>query len=305
MEGEFEIVLANAQRLKAIPRKKTDIMDCKRIANLLRYGLVPNSFIPPKEIRELRDLNRTRRKLVGMMTSEKNRLVKVLESANIKLSSVVSKIYGVSSLAMIRSLLEKDKLSRDEISMMAKGKLKKKVDLLEKALNGKITDHHRFLLGMHLENIDHLAKQIKKMDEEIERKMVPFQKESKLIQTIPGISDVNASAILAEIGVNMSQFPDEAHLSSWAGVCPENNESAGKKKSGKTQKGNSFLKGALTESAWAASKTKASSYGAIYHNIVRRRGKKRALVALAHRMLIDVFADSILTPLYKEKPIRF
>ena len=289
MEGEFEIVLANAQRLKAIPRKKTDIIDCKRIANLLRYGLVPNSFIPPKEIRELRDLNRTRRKLVGMMTSEKNRLVKVLESANIKLSSVVSKIYGVSSLAMIRSLLEKDKLSREEISLMAKGKLKKKVDLLEKALNGKITDHHRFLLGMHLENIDHLAKQIKKMDEEIDRKMVPFQNESKLIQTIPGISDVNASAILAEIGVNMSQFPDEAHLSSWAGVCPGNNESAGKKKSGKTQKGNSFLKGALTESAWAASKTKASSYSAIYHNIVRRRGKKRALVALAHRMLIDIY----------------
>jgi transposase len=289
MEGDFEIVLANAQRLKAIPRKKTDIIDCKRIANLLRYGLVPNSFIPPKEIRELRDLNRTRRKLVGMMTSEKNRLVKVLESANIKLSSVVSKIYGVSSLAMIRSLLEKDKLSREEISLMAKGKLKKKVDLLEKALNGKITDHHRFLLGMHLENIDHLAKQIKKMDEEIERKMVPFQKESKLIQTIPGISDVNASAILAEIGVDMSQFPDEAHLSSWAGVCPGNNESAGKKKSSKTQKGNSFLKGALTESAWAASKTKASSYSAIYHNIVRRRGKKRALIALAHRMLIDIY----------------
>jgi transposase len=237
----------------------------------------------------LRDLNRTRRKLVGMMTSEKNRLVKVLESANIKLSSVVSKIYGVSSLAMIRSLLEKDKLSREEISLMAKGKLKKKVDLLEKALNGKITDHHRFLLAMHLENIDHLAKQIKKMDEEIERKMVPFQKESKLIQTIPGISDVNASAILAEIGVDMSQFPDEAHLSSWAGVCPGNNESAGKKKSSKTQKGNSFLKGALTESAWAASKTKASSYSAIYHNIVRRRGKKRALIALAHRMLIDIY----------------
>ena len=289
MEGEFQIVLANAQRLKAIPRKKTDIMDCKRIANLLRYGLVPNSFIPPKEIRELRDLNRTRRKLVGMMTSEKNRLVKVLEAANIKLSSVVTKIYGVSSLAMIRSLLEKNKLSREEISQMAKGKLKKKVDLLEKALNGKLTDHHRFLLGMHLENIDHLAKQIKKIDEEIQRKMVPFQKESKLIQTIPGISEVNASAILAEIGVDMSQFPDEAHLSSWAGVCPGNNESAGKKKSGKTQKGNSFLKGALTEAAWAASKTKNSSYSAIYHNIVRRRGKKRALVALAHRMLIDIY----------------
>jgi transposase len=289
MEGEFAIVLANAQRLKAIPRKKTDIIDCKRIANLLRYGLLPNSFIPPREIRELRDLNRTRRKLVGMMTSEKNRLIKVLEAANIKLSSVVSKIYGVSSLALIRSLLEKDKLSREDISQLAKGKLKKKVDQLEKALNGKLTDHHRFLLGMHLENIDYLAKQIKKIDEEIQRKMVPFQKESKLIQTIPGISEVNASAILAEIGVDMSQFPDAAHISSWAGVCPGNNESAGKKKNGRTQKGNSFLKGALTESAWAASKTKDTSYSAFYRNIVRRRGKKRALVALAHRMLIDIY----------------
>jgi transposase len=289
MESDFTIVLANAQRLKAIPRKKTDIMDCKRIANLLRYGLLPNSFIPPKEIRDLRDLNRTRRKLVGMMTSEKNRLIKVLEAANIKLSSVVSKIYGDSSLALIRSKLEKDSLSREEISQLAKGKLKKKVDLLEKALNGKLTDHHRFLLKMHLENIDHIAKQIKKIDEEIQRKMVPFQKESKLIQTIPGIGEVNASAILAEIGVDMSQFPDEAHLSSWAGVCPGNNESAGKKKSGKTQKGNSFLKGALTESAWSASKTRETSYNTFYHNIVRRRGKKRALVAVAHRMLIDIY----------------
>jgi transposase len=289
MEDDFTIVLANAQRLKAIPRKKTDIMDCKRIAKLLRYGLLPNSFIPPREIRELRDLNRTRRKLVGMMTSEKNRLIKVLEAANIKLSSVVSKIYGVSSLAMIRSLLEKDKLSREEISKLAKGSLKKKVNLLEKALNGKLTDHHRFLLKMHLENIDYLARQIEKIDEEIERKMVPFQKESKLIQTIPGISELSASAILAEIGTDMSQFPDEAHLSSWAGVCPGNNESAGKKKSGKTQKGNTFLKATLTEAAWAASKTKDTSYSAFYHNVVRRRGKKRALVALAHRMLIDIY----------------
>ena len=289
MEGEFTIVLANAQRLKAIPRKKTDIMDCKRIAKLLRYGLLPNSFIPPREIRELRDLNRTRRKLVGMMTSEKNRLTKVLESANIKLSSVVSKISGVSSMAMIRSLLEKDRLSKEEISQLAKGSLKKKVALLEKALNGKVTDHHRFLLKMHLENLDHLARQIEKIDEEIERKMIPFQKETKLIQTIPGISKVSASAILAEIGTDMSQFPDEAHLSSWAGVCPGNNESAGKKKSGKTQKGNSFLKGTLAEAAWAASKTKGSSYSAFYHNIVRRRGKKRALVALAHRMLTDIY----------------
>jgi transposase len=289
MEDEFEVVLANPQHIKALRMNKTDIKDCKRIANLLRHGLVPRSFIPPREIRELRDLNRTRRKLVGIMVSEKNRVVKVLEDANIKLSSVVTRIYGVSSLNMIRALLEKDKLSREEISALAKGKLKKKVDVLEKALNGRLTDHHRFLLRMHLENIQYHAGQIKKLDEEIQQKMVPFQKEAKLIQTLPGISEVSASAILAEIGADMSQFPDEAHLSSWAGVCPGNSESAGKRKSGKTRKGNSFLKGALTEAAWAASRTKGSAYYTFYNNLAKRIGKKKALVAVAHRMLIDIY----------------
>jgi transposase len=289
MEDEFDVVLANPQHIKSLRMNKTDIKDCKRIANLLRHGLVPRSFIPPREIRELRDLNRTRRKLVGIMASEKNRVVKVLEDANIKLSSVVTKIYGVSSLSMIQALLEKDKLSREEINEMAKGKLKKKVDQLEKALNGRLTGHHRFLLRMHLENIQYLAGQIKKLDDEIQQKMVPFHEESKLIQTLPGISEVSASAILAEIGIDMSQFPDEAHLCSWAGVCPGNNESAGKRKSGKTRKGNSFLKGTLTEAAWAASRTKGSAYYAIYHNLAKRIGKKKALVAVAHRMLIDIY----------------
>lgn len=289
MENEFDILLAHPQHIKSLRRNKTDIKDCMWIADLLRHGLVPRSFIPPKEIRELRDLNRTRRKLVGMMASEKNRVVKVLEDANIKLSSVVTKIYGVSSLNMIRALLEKDKLSREEIADMAKGKLKKKTDLLVKALDGRVTDHHRFLLRLHLDNIEYLSCQIGKIYEEIQQKMIPFQEKSKMIQTIPGISEVNASAILAEIGVDMSQFPDEAHLSAWAGICPGIHESAGKKKSGKTQKGNSFLKGTLTEAAWAASRTKDSAYSAIYHNIARRRGKKRALVAVAHRLLIDIY----------------
>jgi len=289
MENEFDILLAHPQHIKSLRRNKTDIKDCMWIADLLRHGLVPRSFIPPKEIRELRDLNRTRRKLVGMMASEKNRVVKVLEDANIKLSSVVTKIYGVSSLKMIRALLEKDKLTREEVADMAKGKLKNKIDLLEKALDGRVTDHHRFLLRLHLDNIEYLACQIGKIDEEIQQKMSPFQEKSKMIQAIPGISEVNASAILAEIGVDMSRFPDEEHLSAWAGVSPGIHESAGKKKSGKTQKGNSFLKGTLTEAAWAASRTKGSAYSAIYHNIARRRGKKRALIAVAHRMLIDIY----------------
>ena len=288
LEDEFPIVLANPQYLKKVPGKKSDVKDCEWIASLLRCGLIPASFIPPKPIRELRELNRTRRKLVGTMASEKNRIQKVLEDANIKLASVVSKIDGVSSMNMIQALLKKDSLSKEDIAVMARGKLKSKVDQLAEALNGKVTDHHRFLLRLHLNNIAFHAEQIQEIDERIQKCMIPFRKEETLIQTIPGISKITASAIIAEIGVDMSQFPSDAHLASWAGICPGNNESAGVKKSGKIRKGNSFLKATLTEVAWAASRTKGSAYGAIYNSIAKRRGKKRALVAIGHRILLDI-----------------
>jgi transposase len=289
LEDCFDIVLANPQYLKKVPGKKSDVKDCQWIATLLRNGLIPNSFIPPRDIRELRDLNRTRRKHIEITTSEKNRLQKVLEDANIKLGSVVSKIDGKSSMKMIHALLEKDVLSRDEISEMARGKLKSKVPQLVEALNGRVTEHHKFLLRFHLENIAFQVDQIHELDEEIPKRMIPFQKEYHLIQTLPGISKTSAAAIIAEIGTDMSQFPDEAHLSSWAGMCPGNNESAGTKRSGKTRKGNGFLKGILTEVAWAASRTKGSAYSAIYNGIAKRRGKKRALIALGHRILCDIY----------------
>jgi transposase len=289
LEDEFPIVLANPQHLKKISGKKSDVIDCEWIATLLRCGLVPGSFIPPRPIRELRDLNRTRRKLVGVMAADKNRLHKVLEDANIKLTSVVSKVDGVSSMNLIQALMTKDELTRDEIKALVHGKLRSKVDQLVEALNGKLTDHHRFLLKMHLENIAFMAEQIQELDEEIAKRMIPFQKESKLIQTIPGISTTTASAIIAEIGVDMSQFHDAASLSCWAGICPGNNESAGVKKDGKTRKGNKFLKATLTEAAWSASKKKGSAYSAIYNNIARRSGKKRATVALGHQILMDVY----------------
>ncbi|MDD1738565.1 MAG: IS110 family transposase [Methanothrix sp.] len=288
LEDEFQVILANPQYLKKVPGKKSDVKDCEWIASLLRCGLIPASFIPPRPIRELRELNRTRRKLVGMMASEKNRIQKVLEDANIKLASVVSKIDGVSSMNMIRALLSKDKLSKEEIADMARGKLKSKVDKLVEAMNGKVTDHHRFLLKLHLANIAFLAEQVQEIDEQIQKLMIPFQKEESLIQTIPGISKTSAAAIIAEIGFDMSQFPAEAHLASWAGICPGNNESAGVKKSGKIRKGNSYLKATLIEVAWAASRTKGSSFSAIYNNIAKRRGKKRALVAVGHQILIAV-----------------
>ena len=289
LEDDFDIVLANAQHIKNVPGRKTDVKDCQWIAHLFRNGLISGSFIPPREIRELRDLTRTRKKLVGSMASEKNRVQKVLEDANIKISSVVSKVFGVSSLAMICALLEKDELSADEIAEMARGKLKKKVDQLVEALNGNVTDHHRFLLKQHLGHIDFLVEEIKEFDEEIQRRLVPYQKEFKDIQSVTGIKGISAASTIAEIGVDMSRFPDEAHISSWAGMCPGNNESAGKKKSGKTRRGNNYLKATLTESAWAASRTKETAFSAIYRNIASRRGKKRALVAVGHQILIEVY----------------
>ena len=289
LEDDFDIVLANAQHIKNVPGRKTDVKDCQWIAHLFRNGLISGSFIPPREIRELRDLTRTRRKLVGAMTAEKNRVQKVLEDANIKISSVVSKVFGVSSLAMICALLEKDELSADEIAEMAKGKLKKKVDQLVEALNGNVTDHHRFLLKQHLGHIDFLVEEIKEFDEEIQRRLVPHEKEFEDIQSVTGIKGISAASVIAEIGVDMSRFPDEAHISSWAGVCPGNNESAGKKKSGKTRRGNNYLKATLTESAWAAARTKETAFSAMYRNIAGRRGTKRALVAVGHQILIEVY----------------
>ena len=289
LEDDFDIVLANAQHIKNVPGRKTDVKDCQWIAHLFRNGLISGSFIPPREIRELRDLTRTRRKLVGAMTSEKNRVQKVLEDANIKISSVVSKVFGVSSLAMICALLEKDELSADEIAEMARGKLKKKVDQLVEALNGNVTDHHRFLLKQHLGHIDFLVGEIKEFDEEIQRRLVPHEKEFEDIQSVTGIKGISAASVIAEIGVDMSRFPDEAHISSWAGVCPGNNESAGKKKSGKTRRGNNYLKATLTESAWAAARTKETAFSAMYRNIAGRRGTKRALVAVGHQILIEVY----------------
>lgn len=289
LEDGFDVVLANAQHIKNVPGRKTDVKDCQWIAQLFRNGLISGSFIPPREIRELRDLTRTRKKLVGELASEKNRVQKVLEDANIKLSSVVSKVFGVSSLNMIGVLLEKEELSTEEIAELAKGKLKKKVDLLAKALDGYVTDHHRFLLKQHLAHIDFLAEQIKDFDEEIRKRLEPYETEFKDVQSVTGVKGISAASVIAEIGVDMSKFPDEAHLSSWAAVCPGNNESAGKKKSGKTRRGNNYLKATLTESAWAASRTKGTALSGIYHNIARRRGKKRALVAVGHRILIEVY----------------
>ena len=285
----IRVVLANARHIKNLPGKKTDIKDAQWIAELFRNGLVSASFIPPKEIRELRDLNRTRRKLVEEKTRIKNRIEKVLQDSNIKLSSVVSNVFGVSGRALITSLPHQTQLTGDEIFSMVKGQLKNKVNQIVDAMEGKLSDTNKFLLAQHLRHLNFLEMSISEIELKIAENMLKFRTESELVQTIPGISTIATSAIIAEIGTDMSLFPNEHHLSSWAAMCPGNNESAGKKKSGKTRKGNNFLKGILTECAWAASRTKDTELSAFYHRLVRKKGKKRALVALGHKMLIEIF----------------
>jgi transposase len=289
LEDDFTVILANAAHVKNVPGLKTDKRDARWIARLLRYGLVPASFIPPKNIRELRDLTRTRKKLTEDMTRQKNRIHKILQDANIKLSSVATDIFGVSGEAMIFALLEKDELSPEEIKSMAKGRLRNKIDILIKALDGNLTDHHRFLLKMHFEHIELLSSRIAELDEETYRKLEPYKKEFELIQTHPGINEITGASVIAEIGVDMSRFPDEHHLSSWAAICPGNNESAGKRKSGRTRRGNNYLKTTLVEAAWAVSRTKDTFLSERYHNIARRRGSKRAAVAIGHQIPKDLY----------------
>jgi len=289
LEDDFEVILANAARIKNVPGLKTDKKDARWIARLLRYGLVPASFIPPRNIRYLRDLTRTRKKLTEERTRHKNRIHKILQDANIKLSSVATDVFGVSGKAMIMALLEEDEPSPDEIKSMTKGKLRKKIGLLIKAMDGRVTDHHRFLLKMHFEHIESLSSQINELDEEISRKLEPYEKEFGLIRTHPAISEVTGASVIAEIGVDMSQFPDELHLSSWAAISPGNNETAGKRKSGRTRRGNNYLKTTLVEAAWVASRTKDTFLSARYYNIARRRGSKRAAVAIGHQILKDIY----------------
>lgn len=237
LEGSVELKLANAQRIKNVPGRKTDISDAEWIAKLLRSGLIAGSFVPPQDIRELRELTRHRKKLVHHLTAEKNRIQKVLESAGIKLSSVISDVFGVTGRAILRQLMETGQFHEDMIRSLVKGKTKKKVPQLIDALEGKLSPHHQFLLTQSWDHLVYLERSINHFDEAINRHLEPYRLEMELLVTIPGIDETAASAILAEIGVDMLQFHSERHLASWAGLSPGNNESAGKKKSTRTRKG--------------------------------------------------------------------
>jgi len=229
LEDRFEVILVNARHIKNVPGRKTDVKDSEWLCKLLRNGLVKGSFVPPKEIRELRDLTRYRRKLVQAISSEKNRIQKVLEDANIKLSSVVSDTFGVSSTIIIDELI-RGELTIGEMAGLVKGKLTRKKAQIREALVGKFEEHHKFMIKSSLDHIKSIQKVIAGIDSQIDKVISPYRKEYELLQTIPGIKEQGAASIIAEIGVDMERFPTEEHLSSWAGMSPGNNESAGKKK---------------------------------------------------------------------------
>jgi transposase len=285
LEDRFEVMVVNAQHIKRAPGRKTDVKDAEWIAQLLQHGLLSPSFIPPPPIRELRDLTRQRTQLVRQRATAANRIQKVLEDANIKLASVASDVLGASGREMIRALIggEEDPA---ELANLAKQKLREKIPALKEALHGRVTDHHRFLLRSLMDQVGHLDRQIDRFDERIDELTTPFAEATARLRTIPGVGAASAEAIVAEIGVDMDSFPTAGRLCSWAGLCPGNDQSAGKRRSGKTTKGNQWLRATLVQVAWAATHTKATGFRMMYSRWAKRMGRKKALIALGHKILV-------------------
>ena len=288
LEDRFTIVLVNPRDVKQVPGRKTDVADAAWLAQLLQYGLLKSSFIPPEPIRDLRDLTRHRTSLLHERTRTVNRIHKVLEDANIKLSAVASDIMGVSGQAMLRALVagETDPV---RLADLARYRLRRKQAALQQALQGRVRAHHRFLLQTLLEQVAFLDRQVTQLDTRIDEHVRPFVEALTLIRTIPGLKRRAGESVLAEIGPDMTIFPTAAHLCSWAAICPGHNETGGKQRSGKTRRGNRWLRGTLTEAAWAAARTKGSYFAGRYRRLAGRRGKKRAIVAVSHSLLITAY----------------
>lgn len=288
LEGTFELVLANALEIKNVPGRKTDVGDSEWIADLLQHGLIRGSFVPPRPIRELRELTQYRKALIQERGDEVNRVQKVLEGANIKLSSVATDVLGVSGRAILEEIIAGNTNS-ETMAQLAKGRLRKKIPELQQALAGRVGGHQRFLLAQQLAHIDFMDEAIERCSLEIVERMRPFADKVERLRTIPGVEAKTAETILAALGPDMSVFPTHKHAASWAGLCPGNNESAGKRKSGKTRKGNHSLREALVEAAKSVSRTRNTYLSAQYHRIAARRGPNRAAVAVAHSILIIAY----------------
>src|SRR5205085_9157322 len=304
LEGSVEVMLVNARHVKAVPGRKTDVKDCEWLADLLRHGLLKPSFIPPVEIRELRELTRYRQSLVREQASVANRVQKIAESGNIKISQVASDALGVSGRLMLRALA-KGETDVEKMSEMARRRLRHKKAELKQASEGRLTRAQRWVLGQLLDRYEELQGALAQVNEEIEREVEncrdPFVAEAvKLLDGIPGVGETVAQVMVSEMGVDMSRFASDKHLASWAGMCPGNNESAGKRKSGKTTKGSQYLRAALVQAAWAASRTKETYLATQYQRLVKRMGKHKALVAVGHSILVMAYFVLLRKQSYQE-----
>jgi transposase len=288
LEDHLTVLVANAYHIKAVPGRKTDVRDAEWIADLLRHGLIRGSFIPSREQRHLRDLTRYRTHLVEERARVTNRLQMVLEDANVKLASVVTDVRGVSARAILEALVagESDPTT---LADLARGRLRAKRELLLRAVVGRFTAHHAFLIAEHLSQLDYLEEAMERVSVEIAQRLQADQEAIDLLDTVPGIGRRAAEIIIAELGTDLGRFPSAKHLASWAGMCPGNAESGGKRLSGKTRKGNRWLRQVLIEIAHVAAKTRGTYLAAQYRRIAARRGKKRALVAVAHTVLVIIY----------------
>jgi transposase len=288
LEGSFELLLANARHIKAVPGRKTDVRDCEWIADLLRHGLLKASFVPDRGARELRELTRYRTSLVRERTAEANRLQKTLEGANIKLAAVATDILGKSGREILAALVA-GSTDAAALAQLAKGRLREKLPALERALVGRFGAHQRFLVAQQLAHLDFLDAAIAEVSAEVAERLRPFEDVLTRLDTIPGIGRYVAETLVAEIGTDMSRFPTAAHLASWAGMCPGNNESAGKRRSGKTRKGSPWLRALLVQAAHAAARKKDTYLAAQYRRLAARRGASKAAIAVGHTILVIAY----------------
>ncbi len=289
LEKDFRVDLANPMHVRNLRGHKTDVADSIWLAHLLRHGMVRASFIPPEDIRHLRDLTRRRKRLIGAGASEKNRIAKVLEDANVKLSSVLNSLFGVSGQAMLERMLQGE-FDAAELAQLAKARARLKRAEIEEAISlNQFNDHHRLMIGQSLDHIHFLESQIEALDREILKQLEPYRELYELLQTIPGIRAECAAVILAEMGPDMRVFPSAAHAASWAGVCPGNNRSAGKQRTGRTTGGNRWLKASLVECSWSAGRTRDSAFARKFNKWQRTLGKKKAAVAICHAMVQVIY----------------
>ena len=288
LEGDFELILANAQHIRNVPGRKTDVNDAGWIADLLAHGLIRSSFVPPTPIQELRDLTRTRKQLVREISQHSSRIQKVLEDANLKLGSVLSDVLGKSGRGILQAIIEGEN-NPEKLADLACGQARKKRAELIEALHGRIRDHHRGLLRVHLDLITALQHGLAELDATVGKSLASIHQSARLLSTMPGVSEVTAHVIVAEIGVDMARFATDAHLRSWAGFCPRNDESAGKRRSTRVRKGAPWLKTTLITAAWAAVRVKDSYLQTQFHRLRARRGAKKAILAVASSMLTAAY----------------